>query len=110
MAATRGERCLVSTIFSNVGQAFPRIKLPRQDGHLVAGNLVLEQFEGYTPIRPYMSASFLVGLYAEQLYATMHFDPAVIDDVTGKKVLYAFVNQISVTARCGSHELLGRSP
>jgi hypothetical protein len=110
VAATRGERCLVSTIFSNVGQAFPRIKLPRQDGHLVAGNLVLEQFEGYTPIRPYMSASFLVGLYAEQLYATMHFDPAVIDDVTGKKVLYAFVNQISVTARCGSHELLGRSP
>jgi hypothetical protein len=103
VAATRGEKCNFSTMLSNIGRAFPRISLPSQDDHLVAGNLFLEQFEGYTPIAPYVSASFAVGLYARQLYVTMHFDPAVIDAMAAKKLLNAFVDQIRVTACCRSH-------
>jgi hypothetical protein len=94
VAAARGEKCHASAILSNVGRAFPGISLPRQDDHLVAGNLVLEQFEAYAPIRPHTSASFDVGIYAGQLYVTMHFDPAVIDAMAAKKLLYAFVDQL----------------
>ena len=93
-------KCAVSTILSNLGRAFPRVSLPRQGGHLVAGNLCLEQFEAYVPIQPYTDAAFGIGLYAERLYTTMHFDPAVIDAKAADKLLSAFVNQIRATARC----------
>lgn len=67
-------KCLVSSLLSNLGKLFENSPLRGACGRLVVGNVTLHSVEVLPPVRPHMQAAFVVGTYAGQLWATLRYD------------------------------------
>jgi hypothetical protein len=93
----RRDRCAVSSIFSNLGRPLVRCPLPRQDGLLVAGDLVLQQIDGTAPLRPYNCATFLASEYARRLSLTLHYDPRVLSAAQADDLSVTFTRGVQAT-------------
>jgi len=68
-------RCLTTSVMSNVGKCPSGAAMPRKNGRCIAGEVVLEQFEGFVVLRPHTRATFLVAFYGGAMILTMHYDP-----------------------------------
>lgn len=89
------DRCMATTVLSNVGDLTRSIALPkRDDGLMVAGNVVLERYDVLPPVRPLTSASFGVNTYAGRLSLAVHCDPYLFSPADAQELLDAFVDQI----------------
>lgn len=93
----RRDECTVSSIFSNTGKVLRRCPLPKQNGRLVAGDLILEQIEGVVPIRPYNCASFLANEYAGRLTMTLHYDPRPVGAAQADDLKATFARRVHAT-------------
>lgn len=71
---TWANKCLASSVLTNLGIMFEHSVLKSSSGLLVAGDTTLERIEMLPPIRPHMTASFAVGTYANRLWTTLHYD------------------------------------
>jgi hypothetical protein len=94
----RANRCRATTLLSNLGRVLVGTPLPRQDGRLVSGNVVLEGLEYVAPLRPYLHAAFTVFTYAGRLGVTMHSDPRALPDELARGLLDDFVAQVRQSA------------
>ena len=93
----RQDKCTVSCIFTNIGRPLIRCSLPKQDGRLVAGNLVLEHIDGLAPLRPYNCATFSASHYAGRLTLTLHYDPRPVSPSQADDLLAGIAAQVRKT-------------
>jgi NRPS condensation-like uncharacterized protein len=89
------DRCVATTVLSNIGDLTRSIALPQRDGLLTAGNVVLERYDVLPPVRPLTSASFGVNTYAGRLCLAVHCDPHLFTPADAQELLGTFVGQIT---------------
>ena len=87
-------KCLVSSVLSNLGKLFENSPLRGTGGRLVAGNITLQSAEMLPPIRPYMQAAFAAGAYAGRLWVTLHFDSRAMSRIQAHELMSAFHRRI----------------
>ena len=87
-------KCLVSSMLSNLGKLFEHSPLRGADGRLVAGEVTLQSVEVFPPVRPHMQAAFAVGTYAGLLWATLHHDARAISQTQAHALMNAFHQQV----------------
>jgi hypothetical protein len=93
-AQSRGDKCKISCIFTNLGSILADSPLPRSDARLVAGNLILDQMDVVPPYSPYTCAAFSVGSYADRLFITLHYDPRPLSADQAASLLATYAAQI----------------
>jgi len=89
--ATRDDRCTATCVLTNVGAPLAGVRLPRRDGRIVTGNMVLESVDSLAPIRPYTCAAFAVTRYAHKLLITLNYDPRPLSAGQAKNLLATFM-------------------
>ena len=83
----RSDRCLGTTVFSNLGIPFDRSPLMGSDGRLTAGEVTLESVEAAPPTRPLTHTTFVVHCYAGRLGVTLRYDPEVLREEDAESLL-----------------------
>jgi len=94
---TSGDRCRLTCWMSNMGSVFSQSPLPRVEGRLKAGNVVLETLDYVIPLRPLMHAGVLVHTYAGRLRVLLSIDPRAVTDEAGRQLLDLYMAQIRRT-------------
>ena len=94
----RTNRCCATSVLSNVGQVLVDAQLPRREGKIIAGELVLEAVESAPPIRPHTSAAFSCVTYAGRLAVVMNYDRNHFTALTAQHLLDVYVRQIQAVA------------
>ena len=94
------DRCVATAILSNVGRPFADSPLPRRDGKLVAGNVVLERAEALAPLRPNTCVSLTLTTCSGRLAVAMHYDPRALSTKQSSELLRYYVDSIQASAGC----------
>lgn len=87
-------RCRATAGLTNVGPVLRRTKLPRVDGRLVVGPLVLEGVDGLALVRPGTAVCLAVLRYADRLVVTLRWDPEVLTVEHGEELLETFARRV----------------
>jgi hypothetical protein len=87
-------RCLATTMLTNLLDPTVHFRLPRRDGRVVAGNVVLDGIEGYAPVRPQTHATFATVFYAGQLSVGMLFDGQHLEASQAAELLDLLVQRL----------------
>jgi NRPS condensation-like uncharacterized protein len=95
----REDICRVSCAFTNLGNVLSRSPLPRHDGCIVAGNVMLKSMEIAIPLRPYTCASFTVYWCANRLSICLHYDPRVLSKNQATGLHNWYVKRIEESSR-----------
>ncbi len=95
---TRASKCEISCCLSNLGPVLGRLPLPRLEGRVVAGNVVLDAVDFIIPQRPFIDASFCVYTYAGRLSVLMHPHPETLCDADAKELLSDFLARVCHSA------------
>jgi hypothetical protein len=93
------DRCLATTVLSNMGDSTRDMALLRRDGRIIAGNMTLEAIEIVPPIRPLTHATFCVLFYAGQLTAAVQYDARRFTREEGSALLRSFVERVEESVR-----------
>jgi NRPS condensation-like uncharacterized protein len=93
LAATRGQKCMVTTILTNLGPVLEDSRLPRDDDRIVAGNVVLQNADFLAPIRPLTQASFAVSTYAGRLGMNLQYDCRALSDEQARELFGVYLEQ-----------------
>jgi len=99
--STAADKCQSTSCLSNLGPVFAHTPLPRDDGRIVSGNVVLENVDYVIPLRPHLHAAFCVYTYAGRLRVLMHCDPRAMPDEHSGKLLETYIRQIRRTINEG---------
>jgi hypothetical protein len=94
----RQDRCLATTIVSNLGKIFAETPLQRRDGKLLAGELTVEAVDTAPPVRGGSGAASTFYTYAGQLSVTMNYDPHRFCPETAEQLFRHLIAQIERTA------------
>jgi hypothetical protein len=89
-------RSMAAVVLSNVGDPSRRFtaRLPRRDGRIVSGNLVLDQITGVPPMRPRTRATFSVFAYDRRLAISLRCDPHLFDLGDTQQLLSAYIQRL----------------
>ena len=90
----RIDKYAATCVFSNLGVVLGKTPLPRRDGRIVAGDVVLEGVDFVMPLRPNTSVAVCVYTYAARLSVMMHHDPRVLSDDRSQRLLELYLRQI----------------
>ncbi len=71
--------CRATSVLTNLGNPFDRLKLQRVDGKLQSGNLILDDVKLVVPLRRNTPVGFATLRYAGEQKICLHFDPVEID-------------------------------
>jgi len=88
--------CLSSAVFSNIGDPTRRFssRLPRRDGRLVVGNLLVDDITGVPPLRPHTRATFFSCTYRRRLTVSVRCDRAYFSDQDAVRLLDIYVRHL----------------
>jgi hypothetical protein len=88
--------CLASAVLSNIGDPTRRFaaKLPRKDGRVVAGNLLLDDITGVPPLRPHTRATFSVFAYRRKLTISLRCDEKYFSDEDTMRLLEMYAKHL----------------
>lgn len=92
------ERCLTTAVLSNLGRIFTNTPLPRHNGKLLAGNLIVEAVDTAPPVRTGCGISCTLYTYAGQLSLTLLYDRRCFSSTAAASLLERLVAQIEKTA------------
>jgi hypothetical protein len=89
---------LASAVLSNAGDPSRRFTatLPRRNGLIVSGNLVLKEITGVPPLRPRTNATFSVSGYGKRLVVSLRCHHSAFDSVDARALLDLYI--VSLTA------------
>ena len=87
-------RCQTTVTWSNVGRVFTSSPLPREQGKLRCGELVLEEVGSAPPVRPHSPVSFTATSYNGQLTWTLCYDRLALNYETAQKLLNHVIAQL----------------
>jgi hypothetical protein len=91
------DRCLATSVLSNLGHLAGGTRLPRRDGQIVAANVTLQRVELLPPLRPMTHASFGAVSYAGRLNLSLSYDPRYITPQDGRQLLRGFTQRIQTS-------------
>ena len=97
-ARMRTDDCQLTTYVSNIGPVLQTVPLPRRDGKIVSGNVVLDSVDYVIPLRPFVNASFCIYTYADRLSVLMHPDLRVLSPDVAKALHDEFLQQLRQSA------------
>ncbi|MEM7477016.1 MAG: hypothetical protein AAF483_18690, partial [Planctomycetota bacterium] len=91
-----GDRCLATVTFSNTGDPTKRFltQLPKVKGRVKAGNLVLEDINGVSPLRINTRMAISLFSYQRRLRLCMRTDSAYLSDQASQEFLDSWVECI----------------
>jgi hypothetical protein len=72
---TRSSTCFSTGVISNVGVVLENTPLPRNQGNIIAGDVVVQGIDGVPPIRPGTQIAFCVCTYNDRMSMTLNSDP-----------------------------------
>lgn len=98
----RRNRSFATIVLSNLGRIFSQSTLPRREGRLVCGNVVLERMSCVPPIRPLTRASIAVTEYAGETTISLRCDPRLFRRDECRALLDAYVRRLQETACRGT--------
>jgi NRPS condensation-like uncharacterized protein len=101
----RADKYAATCVFSNLGVVLGKTPLPRRDGRIVAGNVVLEGVDFVMPLRPDTSVAVCVYTYADRLSVMMHHDPRALSDDQSRCLLEIYLRQIHNATESISRDL-----
>ena len=90
-------RCEATCVLSNLGRAFADSPLPRRDGKIVAGNVVLDDFDFFSPIRYGTAVTVALVFYAGGLQMCMQFDSRRITSAQADDLMTSYMRQVNVS-------------
>ena len=99
----RPERCQATCVLSNLGRFMADSPLPRQDGKIVAGNVLLEGVEIFTPVRDGTAVTVAVVFYGGELHICMQYDAARVTEAQADDLMATYLRRIR-----GSTDMAGR--
>lgn len=94
-----GDRCLSTSVLSNVGDLTRCLALPVRDGRIVVGDTVLERYDVLPPVRPLTSASFGANSYNGRMCLAIHCDPYSFTPADAQNLLEAYARQVVAVAQ-----------
>jgi hypothetical protein len=103
-------RCEATCVVSNLGRALADTPLPREDGKIVAGNVVVDGVDFFVPIRDGTAVSVALVFYADELRICLQFDGRSIDAAQADDLLATYMQIIraslgtAVPESCGTLE------
>ncbi|MEK6246596.1 MAG: hypothetical protein N2C12_00355 [Planctomycetales bacterium] len=74
----RKVKCESTAVLSNIGRTFEDCPLPRQDGKIIAGNVILKETFCLSPFRPYTCIAIAVTTYSGRMMLALHYDSSVL--------------------------------
>ncbi|WDQ17787.1 chromosome condensation protein [Rhodopirellula sp. P2] len=95
----RPKRCQTTVVFTNLSRVFARSPLPRQDGRLQCGDVVLMHVEAIPPIARHLNAALGVSWYANQMTITLHHDPRAVSHEAAGELLGGLVRRMRESAK-----------
>lgn len=95
----RNCKCQGTATMTNIGEIFAGSPLPRKEGRIVAGNLLLDSADFLPPIRPLTCASFSACTYAGRLTLNLHYDPQGLSEAAASQLSETFVGQLRSSFR-----------
>ncbi len=97
----RTNRRMCTTIASNVGRAFESCALPRKEGQLVIGDMLLTSLSFLSPLRPGTEVSFGCVTYGNALSLSMHYKPHRVGEKQARQLMEIVVNNLRTSAGAG---------
>jgi len=79
--------CRATSVVTNLGAPFERLKLERIDGKLRSGGLIIEDVGLIVPLRKHTPIGLAVIRYAGQLKLCLHYDPVQLNEKHARQVL-----------------------
>ncbi len=100
------DRCLSTCLLTNVGNLTRFFPLPRREGRLVAGDVAIEQIEGFPPFRPQTHASFVTFIYAKRLNLGLSYNADHFRAADGQDLMNRYTERLrqSVVDACGTDQ------
>ncbi len=99
----RRRRSFATMVFSNIGRPFAQSGLPRSDGRLVCGDLVLDRITGVPPIRPLTRGAIAAFEYADKMTFCLRCDPKLFRGEETRELLDAYLARLTDTANRAIH-------
>jgi NRPS condensation-like uncharacterized protein len=101
------DECRATSYFSNLGIVLGQTPLPRREGRLISGNVVLESADWVGFLRPQVHVGFVAYTYGGRLRFSLHYDPRLIAPDQSNDLLEMYVSQIRQTIQSAP---VGNSP
>ena len=103
---TRSRKCMATCVLTNLGQLFRKTPLPRHEGRLQVGDLLLTDVDILAPIRRGTYAALATFQYANSQQFTMHSDPRAITTAEADELLTMYSELVTQSAATG-HDVTG---
>ena len=97
--SVRNGKCGATAAMTNVGETLGVSRLPRLEGRLVAGNLLLDSADFLAPIRPLTCASFSACTYAGRLAISLQYDPQALSERAADQLFETFLGHLQNSLR-----------
>jgi NRPS condensation-like uncharacterized protein len=93
-----GRHCMSTAVLSNLGVQLDNTPLPKRQGRILAGNVMLDQIEFFPPLRPFTRIAVGVVTYGGELNIAMHYDRRSLAVAAGDSLLQDFRECVASTA------------
>ena len=88
------DRCDATCVLSNLGAALARSPLPRREGKIVSGNVVLEGIDFFSPVRSGTLVNVALVFYADKLRICLQSDGRRMTALQAEDLLGTYVAKI----------------
>ena len=92
--AARSDKCRGTVVFTNLSEPFGRLGLPKIDGNVQVGNMILKDYDMVGPIRHRMPINFNFVKHLTRFRLSLHSDPRVLSGTESAAILDDFYNRI----------------
>lgn len=96
------DKCRATSVLTNLGSPFDRLKLERIEGKLKSGNLLVEDVELVVPLRQNTPIGFATLRYAGEQKICLHFDPVEVDRYEAQILLEKVVQHLATPTESAS--------
>ncbi len=95
---TGTKRCYATSVLSNLGRIMGGAPLPRRDGKMVAGGLLLEGIESAPPVRAFVATGLTCLYYCGRLTLVQNYDRYHFSATAAAELMELTVRQIRQSA------------
>jgi hypothetical protein len=101
--------CDATCVLSNLGRAMADSPLPRCNERIVAGNVVLDGIDFFSPVRQGTAVSMALIYYAGGLRLCMHYDSRHITEAQAGDLMATYLRTIRASTGMASRSAKGKA-
>jgi NRPS condensation-like uncharacterized protein len=102
-------RCEATCVLSNLGRALAGSPLPTRNAKIVAGNVLLDDIEFFSPVRDGTAVAVALVFYAEELQICMQYDSRRITEAQADDLMATYLRQIRTSFAMASRAAQGKA-